>query len=143
MEHLGISMEYPEFPSRVFFQNYTPLWYPEFASTRAAHNTNFELIPSLSITHGTHPHVASTRVNHNTNVVSIPSGINHSTPVKPQCVYNHTNIELKPCLGINHGALMLSQCMENVMLTLKFCCPWASIMVPSCRLSACKTRCKR
>ena len=54
-------------------------------------------------------------------------------------VKQYTDIELRQCFSLTHGPLMSLRYVQNTIQTLSWDNPSDSLMVPWCRLNACKT----
>jgi len=115
-------------------------WYPGFAQPRVKHNTNIKSRQSLSLTYGT---LTQMRVKHNTNIeLDNPS----ASLMVPWCCstarktqYKHwVEPILQPDLWYPEVAQM--RVKHNTHIELDN--PSASLMVPWCRSTACKTPCK-
>ena len=137
------------------------LMVPWCRSTRVKHNTNVECIPSLGITCVTlvsprtlssyHPSASlvvpwcrlnACKTQHKRWMYTIPRHHLCYPGVASMRVTHNTNVEIIPSLGITYGTLILPQCMQNTIQTLSLYHPSASLMVPWCRLYACKTQYK-
>jgi len=54
-------------------------------------------------------------------------------------VKHNGNIELRQCFSLTHGPLISLRCMPNAIWALRWDTPLDSLIVPWCRLNACKT----